>query len=121
MEENQDVILIDATKVGNKISLEDGQRTILSTEDEQLIINTFKKNEIRDDFSVVVSKNEIQKKSYSLSAGQYFEIKIEYIDLTQEEFNEKMSNYFANLEQYFSKGKSLEAEIKHRLGELKYE
>lgn len=121
MEENQDVILIDATKVGNKISLEDGQRTILSTEDEQLIINTFKKKEIRDDFSVVVSKNEIQKKNYSLSAGQYFEIKIEYVDLTQEEFNEKMSNYFTNLEKYFSKGKSLEAEIKHRLGELKYE
>lgn len=121
MEENQDVILIDATKVGNKISLEDGQRTILSTEDEQLIINTFKKNEIRDDFSVVVSKNEIQKKNYSLSAGQYFEIKIEYVDLTKEEFDERMSNYFTNLEKYFSKGKSLEAEIKHRLGELKYE
>lgn len=120
-EENQDVILIDASKLGEKISLEDGQRTILSTEDEHLIINTFKQKKQVDEFSVVVKSNDIVKKNYSFSAGQYFEVKIEYVELTQEEFNGKMAAYTANLDKYFSEGKSLGKEIKQRLGELKYE
>lgn len=120
-EENQDVILIDASKLGEKISLEDGQRTILSTEDEQLIINTFKQKKQVDEFSIVVKSNDIVKKNYSFSAGQYFEVKIEYVELTQEEFNEKMATYIVNLDKYFSEGRSLEKEIKQRLGELKYE
>lgn len=120
-EENQDVILIDASKLGEKISLEDGQRTILSIEDEQLIINTFKQKKQVDEFSVVVKSNDIVKKNCSFSAGQYFEVKIEYVELTQEEFNEKMATYITNLDKYFSEGRSLEKEIKQRLGELKYE
>lgn len=120
-EDNQDVILIDASKLGEKISLEDGQRTILSTEDEQLIINTFKQKKQVDEFSIVVKSNDIVKKNYSFSAGQYFEVKIEYVELTQEEFNEKMATYIVNLDKYFSEGRSLEKEIKQRLGELKYE
>ena len=120
-EENQDVILIDASKLGEKISLEDGQRTILSIEDEQLIINTFKQKKQVDEFSVVVKSNDIVKKNCSFSAGQYFEVKIEYVELTQEEFNEKMATYIANLDKYFSEGRSLEKEIKQRLEELKYE
>lgn len=120
-ENNQDIVLIDASNVGEKISLEDGQRTILSKEDEQLIINTFKQKEQKDDFSVVVKRNDVLMKNYSFSAGQYFEVKIEYVELTQEEFNQKMATYTANLEKYFAEGKSLEEEIKQRLAELKYE
>lgn len=120
-ENNQDIVLIDASNVGEKISLEDGQRTILSKEDEQLIINTFKQKKQKDDFSVVVKRNDVLMKNYSFSAGQYFEVKIEYVELTQEEFNQKMATYTANLEKYFAEGKSLEEEIKQRLAELKYE
>lgn len=120
-DDDQDIILIDASKVGEKISLEDGQRTILSKEDEQLIVNTFKKKEQKDDFSVVVKRKDVLKKNYSFSAGQYFEVKIEYIELTKDEFNQKMNTYITNLERYFSNGQSLEEEIKQQLGELKYE
>ena len=42
------------------------------------------------------------------------------IELTQEEFNNKMQEFTTNLDKYFSKGKALEDEIKQRLGELKY-
>ena len=41
-----------------------------------------------DDFSVLVSFDEIKEKNYSFSAGQYFEIKIEYVEMTEEEFKE---------------------------------
>lgn len=120
-DDDQDIVLIDASKVGEKVSLEDGQRTILSKEDEQLIVNVFKKKEQKDDFSVVVKRDDVLKKNFSFSAGQYFEVKIEYVELTQEEFNQKMSVYMADLENYFAEAKSLEEEIKQRLRELRYE
>ena len=65
----------------------------------------------------VISK----EKNYSLSAGQYFEVKIEFIELTPEEFEDKMNTFKSNLDKLFSEGKSLEDEIKKRLEELKYE
>ena len=34
-------------------------------------------------------RTEIKEKGYSLSAGQYFDIKIDYVDITEEEFNAK--------------------------------
>ena len=48
-----------------------------------------------EDFSVTVTYEEIKKKRYSLAAGQYFEVKIEYVELTQEEFQIKMDGYTA--------------------------
>ena len=36
---------------------------------------------------------KIKEKDYSLSAGEYFEVKIETVELTQEEFNEKMATF----------------------------
>ena len=37
-----------------------------------------------EDFSVAVTYDEIKEKGYVLSAGQYFDIKIEYVDITEE-------------------------------------
>ncbi len=54
-----------------------------------------------DDFSVVVSYDEIKAKNYSLSAGQYFEVKIEYVDITQEEFEARLKGFTDNLDEMF--------------------
>jgi len=120
---NQDgeIMLIDASKLGAKIKDGKNQKTVLSPEEVEKIENTFINQEKIDDFSVSVTYEDIEGKNYSLSAGQYFEVKIEYIELTQEEFNQKMVTYTANLEKYFSEGKSLEKEIMQRFGEIKYE
>lgn len=115
------VILIDASKMGEEY--QDGKNKKIRLRDNEIekIIETFVKKENVDDFSVAVSYDEIKEKNYSLSAGQYFEVKIEYIELTQEEFNEKMATFTSNLEKYFEEGKTLEKEIMEGLGELKYE
>ena len=66
------------------------QKTVLSDAEEQKIIDTFNKTvEAVDEFAVTVSYDDIKAKNYSLSAGQYFEVKIEYIDITAAEFNRK--------------------------------
>ena len=120
---NQDgeIMLVDASKLGTKIKDGKNQKTVLSNEEVDKILTTFVKQEIIDDFSVKVTYDQITEKNYSFSAGQYFEIKIEYVEFTQEQFAEKMNTYTSNLDKLFSEGKSLEDEIKQRLGENKYE
>ncbi len=86
-----------------------------------MIINTFNKNEAVEDFTVVVSYGQIRVKNYSFSAGQYFDVKIEYIDITPEEFEEKLNGFTGNLNTLFVESRSLEEEIKQHLGGLKYE
>ncbi len=117
----EDVILIDASNLGGKVKEGKNQKTLLSHEDEEQIINTFNSKKVVDDFSVVVSYDDIQAKSYSLSAGQYFEVKIEYVDITQKEFDEKMKNYEDNLKEMFEESGKLEKEIFSNLKKLRHE
>ena len=117
--EGQDTILVDASKLGETIKTDDGQRTFLSKEEIELIIDTAKNMSVIDDFSVVVSLDDIKAKSYSFSAGQYFEIKIEYVDITAEEFKEKMNGYKASLAEKFQKGHDLEQDIMKQIGGMK--
>ena len=115
------VLLVDASNLGEKIKEGENQRTVLKQEEIEKIVSTFNNNEVIDDFSVLVDYDEIKDKNYSFSAGQYFEVKIEYVELTQEEFNNKMATYKANLNKYFNENKILEEEINKSLEELKYE
>ena len=81
----------------------------------------FNGKQAEEDFSVVVSYDDIAAKNYSLSAGQHFEVKIEYVDITPEQFAKKMKGFTDNLEGLFSQSHELEDEIKKQIKELKYE
>ncbi len=54
----------------------------------------------------------------SLSAGQYFEVKIDYVDISAEEFEQKMAGFSANLDKLFAESAKLEKEIKEKLQTL---
>lgn len=116
-----DVVLIDASKLGTTVKEGKNQKTVLSDKEEDTIIDTFNAKTPIDDFSVVVSYDAIIAKNYSLSAGQYFEVKIEYTDITAAEFTTKMKNFESNLEDLFTESKTLEKEIQNNLKGLKYE
>jgi type I restriction enzyme M protein len=115
------VVLIDASNLGETVKDGKNQKTVLSAKEEQQIIDTFNNKVALEDFSVVVSYDEIKQKNYSLSAGQYFEVKIEYVDITADEFYTKMKGFESNLDVLFAESASLELEIKKQLGGLKYE
>jgi type I restriction enzyme M protein len=115
------VVLMDSSKLGQTIKDGKNQKTILSADDEQQIIDSFRTQTAIEDFSVVVSFDEIAEKNYSFSAGQYFDIKIEYTDITPAEFSQKMQNYKTNLANYFQESKELENQIFSQLDNLKYE
>jgi type I restriction enzyme M protein len=116
------VVLMDASKLGTTVK-EDGknQKTLLSPGEEKRIIEAFKKKEQIEDLSVVVSLDEIKDKNYSFSAGQYFDIKIEYKDISPKEFTEKITNFEDSLSGYFKESKRLEKDIFDNLKKLKYE
>jgi type I restriction enzyme M protein len=116
-----DVVLIDASNLGTKVKDGKNQKTLLSEAEEDRIIATFNAKQAVEDFSVVVSYADIAAKNYSLSAGQYFDVKIEYSDLTPEQFAAKMQGFTSNLDKLFKESAALEKEIKKQLAGLRYE
>lgn len=113
-------VLIDASKLGETIKDNGNQKTKLRPEEIRLIVETFRGKEAVDDFSVTPSFEEITEKGYSFSAGQYFDIKIDYVDITEEEFNKRMAGYKAELTAQFEESHRLEAEIMKQLDSLKF-
>lgn len=87
----ENVILIDASGLGEKVKDGKNQKTVLRADEEDRIISTFNAKEADEDFSVVVSYEEIAAKNCSLSAGQYFDVKVEYVEITPEEFGDQVS------------------------------
>ncbi|MDV7105395.1 class I SAM-dependent DNA methyltransferase [Vibrio sp. TH_r3] len=116
-----DVVLVDASNLGEKVKDGKNQKTVLTPDEEQQIIEVFNAKKAVDDFSVAVSYDDIEAKNYSLSAGQYFDVKIEYVDITPEQFAEKMQGFTSNLDSLFSQSRELETEIKNQLAGLNYE
>lgn len=116
------VILLDASKLGEEYKDANGLKKVkLTEEDKDKIVNTFRNKETVDDFSVCISYQEIKEKGNSLSAGQYFDIKIDYVDITEEEFNSRMTNYKQTLASQFEESHRLEDEIMKQLVNLKFE
>ena len=72
-----------------------------------------------DDFSVIVNNDQIKEKNYSFSAGQYFDIKIDYVDITAEEFEQRIANYKKTLSEQFDESHRLEKEILKQIDKLK--
>lgn len=118
--QNDKVILIDASKLGEEYKEGNNQKRRLRDFEVEQIVKTFQNRESVEDFSVAVTYDEIKEKGYSLSAGQYFDIKIDYVDITAEEFNKRMSDYKSKLTEMFKESHRLEAEIMKQLDSLEF-
>ena len=117
---HDDVILIDASKLGEKVKDGKNQRTVLHENEVQQIIKTFINREEVEDFSVIVPFDGLKEKNYSFSAGQYFEVKIQYADISADEFQKRMNTYVTLLSQQFRRGKELEDSIMKQMGGLEH-
>ena len=104
----EEAFLVDASSLGKKVKDGKNQRTVLSDEEVNRIIDVFTNRKVEDDFSVSVPYDEMTEKGCSFSAGQYFEVKIEHIDITPEEFNANMAARKERLTALFAKGHELE-------------
>ncbi|RSX54068.1 N-6 DNA methylase [Bifidobacterium goeldii] len=108
-------LLMDASKLGTKEKVGKNQRTILSDEEIERIIKTFNGSQEQDDFSVIASYDAIREKRYSFSAGQYFEVKIDYEDITPEQFHAEMDERMGKLRELWTEGERLQREIEEQM------
>ena len=115
------VILVDASKLGEEYKDSNGlKKRRLTDEEIEKIVKTFRNKKAVDDFSVAVTYDQIKEKGYVLSAGQYFDIKIEYVDISEEEFNAQMKADTDELNAMFDESHKLEKEIKKQLASLSF-
>ena len=118
---HDNVVLINASALGTNVKEGKNQKTLLSGAEEQRIIGTFNAREAVDDFSVVVSQDAIAAKNYSLSAGQYFNVRVEYSDLSANDFAEQIAGFDKKLGELFNQSKRLERSISETMSKLVYE
>lgn len=119
--EADSAILMDASKLGHDEKIGKNKKRVLDPEEMQKIIDTFLKKEEVEDFSVVVPFDSFKDKNWSFSAGQYFEVKIEHVDITPEEFKTRMEKHVKSLTELFNKGNELEKSVLIQIEGLHYE
>jgi len=114
-------ILVDASKLGTKVKEGKNQKTLLSSDDENKIIDTINNFQSIEGFSIILDSDKIKSKRYSFAAGQYFETKIEYSELSPDEFEEILTTSKESLELMFKENEKLERTILNNFKLLSYE
>lgn len=118
---SENVVLIDASKLGEDYQEGNNKKKRLREDEiEKIIVSFLHKDEI-EDFSVIVNYDEIIEKSYSLSAGQYFDVKVEYDEIDEITFKNKIKELREKLNERNNIGNNLNNEIIKQLGDLIYE
>lgn len=118
---SDNVILIDASKLGEEYKDGNNKKTRLSSEEIEKIVKVYSKKEQIDHFSALVNYEQIKKSGYSLAAGYYFNIKVSYSEITKEEFLDKMEEYKQTLISLYEQSDKIQDEIMYQLGMVKYE
>jgi type I restriction enzyme M protein len=115
------VVLMDGSKLGEKVK-EDGknQRTVLRAGEINQITSTFNNGEAVDDFSVIVTTDEIKTRKLSFSASQYFEVRIEYEELTEAQFTERIDDFTARFAELLDVNARCGKVIVENLEKLRY-
>lgn len=114
-------ILVDASKLGTKVKEGKNQKTLLSSDDENKIIDSINNFKSIEGFSIILDTDKIKSKKYSFAAGQYFETKIEYSELSPDEFEEIITTGKESLEFMFKENEKLEKTILNNFKLLSYE
>jgi type I restriction enzyme M protein len=114
-------VLVDASNLGTKIKDGKNQKTLLSDDEEQKIIDAVNKATVIDGFSVVKTFEEMKADRYSFNPGGYFDVSIEHIELSDDEFSNIVKERQSRLADMFVESKNLEDGILATLGTLIYE
>ncbi len=117
----KEVVLIDASKLGEEYTENKNKKTHLRTSDMDLILETFQNKAPKSDFCALVSFDEITEKNYSLNPGQYFTIEDTSEKISQAEFENLMQQYSSELASLFDESHNLQQEILETLKGVRFE
>jgi hypothetical protein len=85
---SHETMLVDASNLGVTVKEGKNKKTLLSSDEEDLIIDTFSNQVQIADFSVKVASVSIEENGYSLNPGLYFEIPSQHVPLSDEEYKD---------------------------------
>jgi len=114
-------VLVDAANLGTKVKDGNNQKMLLSSDEEQRIIDAVNHQISEDGFSAVKNFDEIKASKYSFNPGTYFDMVIEYVEITVDEFSDKMKESKSRLAEMFKQSSDLEREILKGLDGLSLE
>lgn len=118
---NENVLLVDATTLGEKIKDGKNQKTILHPEEIDKIINTFDSSLEENKFSVLTTNTDIRNNNYFLPASNYFDYTDTRDTISFEIFNKENIDFLNELEKFENRSKELLTQIKAEVGNFKYE
>lgn len=119
-EAGDNITFVDASKLGEDVSDGENQHTVLRKFEEEQIIEAFTDSP-QEDFSVRPEYARIIEKKYSFSAGEYFDVKLEYTNMTSAEFNQKKTDYEDDLRALADEGAKMDEEILNQLSRISHE
>ena len=119
--DNDKIVLIDGSNLGDQIEVGNKKMTVLSKKDEEKIINGFKKKIDVEDFISVVNFKQIIDKNLALNAPHYFPLKFNQTKITQKEFEKSLVNFNKDLEDISNKKEKNIKEINKLIKGLKFE
>lgn len=114
-------LLMDASNLGKKVKEGKTQKTILNFEEINKIVNTINEKIEEENFSIRVDYKTILENNSSFSAGQYFNVRIEYEELSDEEFEKKMKFFFEEIGKLSKMSNELDKQILVDMEAFKYE
>lgn len=107
---DEKVMLMDASNLGTKVSLEDGQRTVLSADENAKIISFFKGRVEEPEFSALVNNELITKNGYSIQAGQYVKL---HDEKSENDIDETIANLREKIKEQLLESEQLSLEIRN--------
>lgn len=119
--QNENPVLIDASKLGTKIKDGKNQKTVLSFTEIENIEDVFLNKKEIDEFCSIPSIDKIISNNYSLSPAQYFKIKSNRQLLSKEEFLTEHDKIVSELEMLLSDSCKMNDKILDDLRNLIYE
>ena len=119
---NIKAMLIDASSLGEKTKDDKGnQKTILPDNCSKKIVDYFINGVEEDGFSVIVDYNKIANRGYKYSAGQYFNITINYEELSNKDYYEMISDDINKIGKLINENDVLNKQLMNCLEGLKNE
>nr|WP_274617248.1 class I SAM-dependent DNA methyltransferase [Vibrio parahaemolyticus] len=117
---NDNVVLVDASRLGVQYKEGKNKKTYLTPQEEKLIIDVVNGRKEVDDLSVIVEFDKFNKKKNSFSAGHYFDVKVEKIELSHQDFISTMTTKEADFLSLLKMSYEQDEKIKAALRGLKY-
>lgn len=112
------VILIDASMLGEEYKDGDTQKRRLRDFEIDKIVDVYSKKESEEDFSSAVEYSEFQEKNYSLAAGPYYKIGVNFVDISEEEYVNEMNSFREKIKKLNGESNMVQEELDAALSKL---